>query len=292
MLTWYDITAALTSRNGPIFPREYYESLAKWRKPEEWSMLALNGCPDSFFTDIYDLAIGASRPERLEARDVAFMESRLWNSVPDFQGAEPGSLIADQVLRLHEIWKLSLLLYSLQTLHRRSRDDIIRSNPHRKDLALRINTIIFNLPPDSPVQKKCLLPVFLSAAELPRSENGRRAGIREYGKRWKRITGLWIYDAAYSLLEKLWQDIDESAESNMAASIGGDRRGSTSTGRTNTGFSQGKNRSEDDLVGVKIEGEMNTPRTGSLEDSAHPQPDLLWWGDFIPQKSTSGYLFG
>jgi hypothetical protein len=86
MLNWWDITASLLSREGPMFPSNYVNTIVTWRKehPREWSNLSLNGCPDALLLAMYDIAAAAPRAHELSSEEVHRLESRvLALQVPD-----------------------------------------------------------------------------------------------------------------------------------------------------------------------------------------------------------------
>ena len=79
MLNWWDITASLLSREGPVFPSNYVNTIVTWRKehPGEWSNLSLNGCPDALLLAMYDIAAAAPTANKLGSDKVYMLEMRV-----------------------------------------------------------------------------------------------------------------------------------------------------------------------------------------------------------------------
>jgi len=306
MLLWYDMTAALFSRRGPIFPRSYAQALMVWRLETEWSILALNGCPDSLVLDMYDIAAAAAGADAVSAEDVAALEMRLWNAKLDVQGDKDLAALAD-------CWRLGLLLYCGRVFHGRSGrrsssssgpefdsssdcssefgfhsdfehesrhmmsattatnprtmiintadddddddDDDDAAPAHLTLLGEEILRLVLDLPPDSNVQKQCLLPVILAGCEMEaHGLDGDRVPFRrvatDFCERWKTITGLWIFNSALELMTRVWALMDREASEQS-------KKGSRSAKRKQKG------------------------------------PSLkVGWVDVIPRGASQGYLFG
>ncbi|KIX08470.1 uncharacterized protein Z518_03126 [Rhinocladiella mackenziei CBS 650.93] len=235
MLVWYDVTSSLISRRGPIFPRQYVEALTAWRMHSNWTLLALNGFPDELFGAIYDLASKASRG--CDAEEVSELERHLSTVQFDAPNGE--------ILFLLNCWRLALLLYceraimtqipcpdqvldgvglddrgtvpSFQHASRGSprSTDLCSISPareeRRKFLAEEIIWLVRELPPDSAVQKQCLIPVTLAACEIgPDIEQlPFRIMAEEYCRRWSDLSGLRAFDAALGIMEMVWQLVDK-----------------------------------------------------------------------------------
>ncbi|KAL1952861.1 hypothetical protein VTO42DRAFT_4088 [Malbranchea cinnamomea] len=77
MLLWYDITSALLSRRGPVFPLRYLDVNLSWPKlyPGEWTYMSLNGCPDALLLSMYHVASSAPLAEQMTLEDVQKLES-------------------------------------------------------------------------------------------------------------------------------------------------------------------------------------------------------------------------
>lgn len=76
MLLWWDITTALLSRTGPVFPQRYLDKVLSWSAeyPGEWSNMSLNGCPDSLLRAMYNLAVSAPSADRMRPLDIWKLE--------------------------------------------------------------------------------------------------------------------------------------------------------------------------------------------------------------------------
>ena len=228
MLLWYDTTAALLSRNGPSFPRRYAEALMNWRRDSEWSLMALNGFPDSLFLDIFDIADAAAAARTVagpqkSASDNAVaqeLEARVWNLKVD--------ATADRdVAGLVDCWRLTLLLYCARAFRRHEESG---AEARRAILAEEILWLVLSLPPDSMLQKQCLLPVVLAGCEMPAEKFRFRCIATEFCTRWNQATGLWVFSSALHLLERVWGEMDSDS------SVGEVWWGSVVSPRTSHGY--------------------------------------------------------
>jgi hypothetical protein len=228
MLIWYDIIAALISRSGPVFPRTYLEALMTWQSESEWSVLALNGLPDDMFIDMHDLAVAASHPDLVTHDYLTTLETKISTAEINAQG--------DQFLQsMSQAWKLGLLLYCARvfpdlSIHATSPADAdtdtdfttypapapattttAQATCHA--LGQQILTITESLPPHSAFQKQCLLPIVLAACEMTDEDDQEYRRIAmEYGDRWKRKTGIWIWDSSAVFLNSVWSVNDALLE--------------------------------------------------------------------------------
>lgn len=231
MLIWYDINAALISRCGPIFPRRYLETLMLWQSESEWSILALNGLPDGMFLDMYGLAVAAAHPETVTPETIAEFETRIVTAEISDQGNR-------QLALMSQVWKLGLLLYCRRVFLRHGSPVVptdttlppmdaavgiavdlstrSASSPH--DLSLQILRMVTDLPPDSNFQKQCLLPIILAAGEMTTLDWQYRTVAVQYCERWKRKTGIWIFDSGLEFMSAIWALND----SNTDADVDGD----------------------------------------------------------------------
>lgn len=220
MLAWYDVTSSLFSRRAPIFPRHYTEALMSWRTASGWSLLALNGFPDDLFLDFYDLVSAASRG--VDEEEMSDLEKRVWAVRLDSSNPQINCLL--------RCWRLTLLLYcarALQrgpsTLHRidsLSADDLFdRSRTFDafsvvearcNSLAQEILYVACEIPPNSPCQKQCLVPVTLAACEIrsDHQQNHFRVMAEEYCHRWSEQSRLPAFNTALDLMKTAWHLTD------------------------------------------------------------------------------------
>lgn len=216
-LLWYDVTAAMLSRCGPIFPRSYIDQLMLWQSEDEWSILALNGLPDDMFSNMHDLATAAMHPETHTAAAVFDFQTKIASTVIQTHGN-------DYFYAMTESWKLGLLLYcsrvfplgEIQTLpgpaepidltspswSNLSIDPSLWGNSH--ELAVRILEHVQSLPPHSALQKQCLMPIMLAGCEVRPDEPELRQVVIDYGERWKQKTGFWLWNSGSEFLGSVW----------------------------------------------------------------------------------------
>ena len=179
MLAWYDLTAALLSRRGPIFPRCYIEALMRWRLDTEWSLLSLNGCPDSLFLVMYDIASAAAHPDLLTADQAAMFEVQLWNAGLDVPVAQEDKFLAG----LLDCWRSGLLLYCARIFRSHDKEEAEAT----KTLAAEIICLVADLPADSAMQKQCLLPLVLAGCETGREQRGSRFIVSDFCTRCVKV---------------------------------------------------------------------------------------------------------
>jgi len=216
MLIWYDVTAALISRCGPVFPRRYLEALMLWQSDCEWSILALNGLPDTMFLDMFDFTVAAAAPESVPREMATEFNTRILKAEIDGRGN-------NQLALMSKVWKLGLLLYCARLFPPPNQeldgdlnvDDMApaqhsstRSRCHA--LATEILTIVSTLPPDSNFQKQCLMPIILASCEMSASPADARLRnvAMDYGERWRQRTGIWIFDSALEFMRGVWRRND------------------------------------------------------------------------------------
>ncbi|KEF54567.1 uncharacterized protein A1O9_09009 [Exophiala aquamarina CBS 119918] len=216
-LLWYDVVAALLSRCGPAFPRSYLDQLMSWQSEAEWSMLALNGLPDDMFCDMYDLAAAATHPETVTLSERSSFQTKIATTFIETHGNE-------YFYAMSESWKLGLLLYcarvfpfsETQSVSSNAKPAISNpssllsidmdpnswANPH--ELAIRILEHVQSLPPHSSLQKQCLMPIMLAGCEIRPDERELRQVVVDYGERWKRKTGFWLWNSGSEFLGSVW----------------------------------------------------------------------------------------
>lgn len=216
-LLWYDSTAAMLSRCGPVFPKSYLDQLMAWQSEDEWSILALNGLPDHMFSNMHDLATAATHPDTLTAAEVFDFQFRIASTLIQTHGNEYFHAMC-------ESWKLGLLLYisrifpmaATQNLHEQlapndlkygslsnlTIDPSVWGNPH--ELAVRILNHVQSLPPHSALQKQCLMPLMLAGCEVRPDEPELRQVVIDYGERWKQKTGFWLWNSGSEFLGSIW----------------------------------------------------------------------------------------
>ena len=203
-LVWYDTIVALLSRKGPIFPREYVECVVSWKCESEWSLLALNGFPDSAFENMYEIAETAAQASSLADGHVTGLEMKLW-----LAGFDSGQDSADkEISSLMDCWRLGLLLYCTRVFHQ---GEAVKSKARL--LAEEIMWLVHELPPYSNKQKQAVLPLFLAACEME-SFRFRRIAM-EFCERWKKMSGLWLNQTVIDLVQTVWAAVDENPEEDI-----------------------------------------------------------------------------
>ncbi|KIV93153.1 hypothetical protein PV10_04391 [Exophiala mesophila] len=223
MLLWYDVISALTSRCGPIFPRSYLETLMFYQSESEWSFLALSGLPDDLFVDMYDICVAAGRLDTITQEEVIRFQNKLWN----FEIVTHGN---EMFHAMCEAWRLCILLYCARVFPQPppvafnsnmepAEDSEVAPattsatyptplDPH--DLAVQIIRYIAKLPPLSSLQKQCVLPAMLAGCEIRSNEPELRKIIVDYGERWKKKTGIWIWDSSSEFMGAVWAVNDQA----------------------------------------------------------------------------------
>lgn len=200
-----------------------------WRSVSGWNLLALNGCPDDLFLQIYDIAEAASR--NVEGSEAAALEQNLWSVVLD---PRDGGIAA-----LFDCWRLGLLLYCTrvfgvnvwspaeETEELQSAATGFSFRPGSpvggrpavepsqlpstsimrcKFLAEEILWLVRDIPPDSNLQKQCLIPLIFAACELDADPEQFpfRIMAEDYCHRWRKLSGLRLFDDALGLIQATW----------------------------------------------------------------------------------------
>ncbi|KAH8655362.1 fungal-specific transcription factor domain-containing protein [Xylariales sp. PMI_506] len=200
-LVWYDTIIALLSRRVHVFPRYYAECVVSWKTEAQWSLLALNGFPDSAFLAMYDVAAAAADASSLSEEQVAEIEMKLW--LASFETQQDAT--DTEISSLMDCWRLGLLLYCTRVFHRG--ESVKRK---ARLLAEEIMWLVHEFPPNSDKQKQALLPLFLAASELE-SFRFRRIATA-FCEKWKRKSGLWLNQTALELLRTVWNAVDANPE--------------------------------------------------------------------------------
>ncbi|KAJ9602209.1 hypothetical protein H2200_013329 [Cladophialophora chaetospira] len=224
MLIWYDVTAALISRYGPVFPESYIQALMAWQADEEWSILGLNGMPDGMFLDMHKLAVQAAAGDKTDLTVVYAIQGRILNA--DINRGDKYQIMMSQV------WQLGLLLYCSRVfpcsfpIHAAASKKLEEENvalgsegsqqslldPH--ELGLQILEMASQIPSHSNYQKQCLMPIILAGCEMSAADKTHRKIAIDYSERWKQKTGIWIFDSGMEFLRGVWacNDVGEDAE--------------------------------------------------------------------------------
>ena len=208
MLLWYDLTTAMLSRAGPIFPRHYVEKLVSWQPGAGWSLLALNGQSDKVFLDMYDVTAAAAHAKSFSKQSIARLEKKILDAKLDDCGNRSIFLMA-------EAWKLTLLLYCLRVFRHKEDPNATAAKCHA--VATYILTNIAMLPRDSFYQKQCLLPITLAASEMSTTQEDLRLrkAAQDYYRWWKDKSGMWIFDSGMDFVTTVWRQNDAVNENSI-----------------------------------------------------------------------------
>jgi hypothetical protein len=212
MLIWYDVTAAMISRCGVVFPRTYLEALMAWQADEEWSVLALNGLPDEMFLHMQELAVAATHTTVPDL-------NRLREIMEKISTVEISSKLDRSQAIMGQVWRLGLLLYCVRVFPQIAPEALspedqneIKSVKASSDLwcdplllATQILTMAAEIPPHNHCQKQCILPIILAACEIPASHQVYRNIVTDYGRRWREKTGIWIFDSGLEFMRSVWE---------------------------------------------------------------------------------------
>ena len=215
MLIWYDVTAALISRCGPVFPESYIQALMVWQADEEWSILGLNGMPDGMFLDMHKLAVQAALGDELDLNTVDAIQNRIMD-------ADINSAGDKYQIMMSQVWKLGLLLYCNRVFpgsipHQGASGEMgrieamIKSSEGHRETALdahqlgrEVLEMTSQIPSHSNYQKQCLMPIILAACEMTAADEPYRRIVIEYGECWKRKTGIWVFDSGLEFMRRVW----------------------------------------------------------------------------------------
>ncbi|PLB49686.1 hypothetical protein P170DRAFT_357297 [Aspergillus steynii IBT 23096] len=238
MVVWWDITLALVSRHGTVFPEAYLKRLTQAEKHDKWSFYDLTGCPSDLVVNMFQLAQLAHQSEiassmtwlSFDLAPVIQIHSHLKNGksfsssfpTPDppnsttaaaASSKEPGNSAENteeeseesfhaQEDQHHciEAWRHALLLY----IERIFKWD--RSSERRPAAIPRLLRITLDhvrcCRRTSQTQKQLLLPVFLAGSETGDEE--MQQVVREYCQWWGERSRYNMFHSVPTLLEDVW----------------------------------------------------------------------------------------
>lgn len=222
----WDVTLALTSRQGCVLPESTIMNLFKSTDDNGLeTFYSVSGCPAGLFR--YMIRLGAFAREfelALSMTCVKFgiqpvldaeCEIRAWTA-PEYHGT---SLIderpedPDSVEQAHhnedlhhvtEAWRYTLIVY----IHRVF--NCLRNEPNTPPpetlgfLARKTLNHVSSCRCSTMVQKQLLLPVFLAGCEM--RDEWLRQEARDYCAWWNEWTSYDMFDRANTLMEEVWAD--------------------------------------------------------------------------------------
>ncbi|UPK98735.1 hypothetical protein LCI18_009670 [Fusarium solani-melongenae] len=245
MLVWWDVTLALTSRQGCVLSESTIISLFNHDKSSNETFYSVSGCPEALFRHMIRLGSYAREFElvtnmtcvKFDMGPVLGVEKEIREWTDPEYGDLPDQIVADtppsegcdigEVAHykedLHhcaEAWRYGLLIYICRVF-KWQRDQ--PAPPILGFLARKTLNHVTSCRYSSMLQKQLLLPVFLAGCET--KDEHLRQVARTYCSWWNERTRYDMFLTANALLEEVWSNetlnswwgsiIDQKSRSNV-----------------------------------------------------------------------------
>lgn len=230
-LTRWDVTLALTSRQGCVLSEPTILSLFNHDSTSDETFYSVSGCPEALFRHMIRLGAYAREFElvsgmtcaRFDAAPVLEVRRQIREWTDPQYGDFTDQQCADSSLAhgydvgdtaqyredLHhcaEAWRYGLLTYISRVFEWR-RDEA--PSPVLGFLARKTLNHVSSCRASSTLQKQLLLPVFLAGCET--ADEHLREVARTYCRWWNERTRYDMFLTAHALLEEVWADEDPKA---------------------------------------------------------------------------------
>ncbi|KAH6892608.1 fungal-specific transcription factor domain-containing protein [Thelonectria olida] len=224
MLVWWDVTLALTSRQGCVFSESTIISLFNRDKTSNETFYSVSGCPEALFRHMIRLGSYAREFElvanmtcvKFDVEPVLDVEKEIrewtdpeYGDIPDqfvsdsppAQGCDIGDVAhyKEDIHHCAEAWRYGLLIYINRVL-KWQRDQ--PAPPILGFLARKTLNHVTSCRYTSMLQKQLLLPVFLAGCET--TDEHLRQVARTYCSWWNERTRYDMFLTANTLLEEVW----------------------------------------------------------------------------------------
>ncbi|CAH0017062.1 unnamed protein product [Clonostachys rhizophaga] len=226
MLVWWDVTLALTSRQGFVLPESAIVALFSQDKSKGETFYDVSGCPEALFRHMIRLGSYAREFElvssmtcaKFDIEPVLEVEKQIteWRD-PDYEDRPEQydfTLSSEQICDIEamaqykedlhhcaEAWRYCLLIY-IGRVFRWQRDQ--PAQPILGFLARKTLRHVTCCRYTSQLQKQLLLPVFLAGCET-NDEHLREAAL-SYCKWWSDKTKYDMFLTTHSLLQEFWSE--------------------------------------------------------------------------------------
>lgn len=213
-LRW-DITVAFLSRQEPIFPLTYLETLLECNPDDGWTFFNLNGCPGQFVRVMAHLAKLASTYEKVASLncewttfnllpvDLQVEELKNWKNEDDcsFKDLEDHEDPDAKRDRFHcsEAWRYAIILYAVRVFAKKQDQRGLQSISFLSRIIL---DHVRCIKQEALIQKQVLIPIFLAAAEAGNESD--RAFARQYNNNWSSRCRYYMFETAQMILESIW----------------------------------------------------------------------------------------
>lgn len=237
MLVWWDVTLALTSRQGCVLPSSIVRGQVDSPESKASPFFSISGCPEDLFRHMIKLSIYAGEYEatlkmtcvKFDMELVLIVERQIrnWSTTefrgfpdgekepvdtpcPDFEDAEESAQYRQDLYHCAEAWRYALLLY----IERIFRCNAAERSGHNGEpkltslsfLARRTLNNVASCRKSCMVQKQLLLPVFLAGCET--NDELLMKEAREYCDWWQEETRYDMFLTAAALLQEVWDTKD------------------------------------------------------------------------------------
>ncbi|KAM0428481.1 hypothetical protein ACHAPT_006841 [Fusarium lateritium] len=245
MLVWWDVTLALTSRQGCVLSESTIISLFNHDKASNETFYSVSGCPEALFRHMIRLGSYAREFElvtnmtcvKFDMGPVLGVEKEIREWTDPEYGDLPDQIVADtpptegcdigdvahykeDLHHCAEAWRYGLLIY-IGRVFKWQRDQ--PAPPILGFLARKTLNHVTSCRYTSMLQKQLLLPVFLAGCET--KDEHLRQVARTYCSWWNERTRYDMFLTANALLEEVWSNespnswwgsiIDQKSRSNV-----------------------------------------------------------------------------
>jgi hypothetical protein len=208
------------SRQDPLFPLTYLETLLVHSYGDGWTFFILNGCPGEFVHAMARLAKLAAMYETVISLNSEWANFNLfpveaivdevknWKNNDDmsYQDIMPSEDVNVKRDRFHcsEAWRYAIILYTVRVFAKKLDFQGLLSAYF---LARVILDHIRCIRQDEIIQKQVLIPIILAASEI--GDHSDRVFIRQYCKHWTATARYFMFETAGMVIEHIWADWQE-----------------------------------------------------------------------------------
>ncbi|ETS77696.1 hypothetical protein PFICI_09758 [Pestalotiopsis fici W106-1] len=222
MFAWWDVTLALTSRQGYVLSQSTIQNLIDQKDMSKTSFYGVAGCPKFLFENMVRLGVYAREFElvasmtcvRVDLGPILAIEKDIigWEPVKGAITSElvvPGeeaetlesAQVEEDLRHCAEAWKFGLLVYIERVFKWDRKEEI---SPMVQFLARKTLDHVRCCRRESMTQKQLLLPMFLAGCEV--KDEWLRKEASDYCDWWGKKTRYDMFLTASALLQTVWDD--------------------------------------------------------------------------------------
>ena len=211
------------SRQGCVFPNEYFESALEWHDEREWTFLGLCGCPSDLAVSAIQLAhLAAEKAKTAGMRFVIFDDDVVrsiktplesWRHIMPPEAWIDTETMQHDVDKMHcsEAWRHGLLLYIFRVFHWNPGEHITVEAAYH---ARQILDHVFACRDEGYLAKQAVFPLFLAGCEVTNESDQKRIG--SFCSHWSKKTRYFMIASVMPLLEEIWAAQDAQGATNVS----------------------------------------------------------------------------